>query len=249
MANLRLAIPSTGALYEDSINFLQKKNLEINRLNSRKYTANIPSLKNISVLFQRQSDITMELDNDSADIGIVGLDRYFESRLEKGNLEIMDENLGFGHAKLVIAIPDSWIDVNSMFDLADISLEFRKKGRNMRIATKYPRLVNRFLRTNDVNFIDIVHISGGLEAAPIMGYADIIADITATGTTLKENDLRIIDDGIVIESQAVMICNYASILIDDEKINLFSTLYERITNKSAKVFVDNIRKYKTLWNI
>ncbi len=246
MANLRLAIPSTGALYEDSINFLQKKNLEINRLNSRKYTANIPSLKNISVLFQRQSDITMELDNDSADIGIVGLDRYFESRLEKGNLEIMDENLGFGHAKLVIAIPDSWIDVNSMFDLADISLEFRKKGRNMRIATKYPRLVNRFLRTNDVNFIDIVHISGGLEAAPIMGYADIIADITATGTTLKENDLRIIDDGIVIESQAVMICNYASILIDDEKINLFSTLYERITNKSAKVFVDNIRKYKTL---
>lgn len=246
MANLRLAIPSTGALYEDSINFLQKKNLEINRLNSRKYTANIPSLKNISVLFQRQSDITMELDNDSADIGIVGLDRYFESRLEKGNLEIMDENLGFGHAKLVIAIPDSWIDVNSMFDLADISLEFRKKGRNMRIATKYPRLVNRFLRTKDVNFIDIVHISGGLEAAPIMGYADIIADITATGTTLKENDLRIIDDGIVIESQAVMICNYASILIDDEKINLFSTLYERITNKSAKVFVDNIRKYKTL---
>ena len=199
MANLRLAIPSTGALYEDSINFLQKKNLEINRLNSRKYTANIPSLKNISVLFQRQSDITMELDNDSADIGIVGLDRYFESRLEKGNLEIMDKNLGFGHAKLVIAIPDSWIDVNSMFDLADISLEFRKKGRNMRIATKYPRLVNRFLRTNDVNFIDIVHISGGLEAAPIMGYADIIADITATGTTLKENDLRIIDDGIVIE--------------------------------------------------
>tara|TARA_B100000214_G_C23923074_1_gene607039 strand:+ start:474 stop:1214 length:741 start_codon:yes stop_codon:yes gene_type:complete len=246
MANLRLAIPSTGALYEDSINFLQKKNLEINRLNSRKYTANIPSLKNISVLFQRQSDITMELDNDSADIGIVGLDRYFESRLEKGNLEIMDKNLGFGHAKLVIAIPDSWIDVNSMFDLADISLEFRKKGRNMRIATKYPRLVNRFLRTNDVNFIDIVHISGGLEAAPIMGYADIIADITATGTTLKENDLRIIDDGIVIESQAVMICNYASILIDDEKINLFSTLYERVTNKSAKVFVDNIRKYKTL---
>tara|TARA_A100001037_G_C15141549_1_gene633959 strand:- start:3013 stop:3579 length:567 start_codon:yes stop_codon:yes gene_type:complete len=188
----------------------------------------------------------MELDNDSADIGIVGLDRYFESRLEKGNLEIMDKNLGFGHAKLVIAIPDSWIDVNSMFDLADISLEFRKKGRNMRIATKYPRLVNRFLRTNDVNFIDIVHISGGLEAAPIMGYADIIADITATGTTLKENDLRIIDDGIVIESQAVMICNYASILIDDEKINLFSTLYERVTNKSAKVFVDNIRKYKTL---
>ncbi|MBR91410.1 MAG: ATP phosphoribosyltransferase [Dehalococcoidia bacterium] len=246
MSNLRLAIPSTGALYEDSINFLQKKNLEINRLNSRKYTANIPSLKNISVLFQRQSDITMELDNDSADIGIVGLDRYFESRLEKGNLEIMDKNLGFGHAKLVIAIPDSWIDVNSMFDLADISLEFRKKGRNMRIATKYPRLVNRFLRTNDVNFIDIVHISGGLEAAPIMGYADIIADITATGTTLKENDLRIIDDGIVIESQAVMICNYASILIDDEKINLFSTLYERVTNKSAKVFVDNIRKYKTL---
>ena len=73
MANLRIAIPSTGALYEDSINFLEKKNLKINRLNSRKYTADIPSLSNVRVLFQRQSDITMELDNDSADIGIVGL--------------------------------------------------------------------------------------------------------------------------------------------------------------------------------
>ena len=83
MANLRIAIPSTGALYEDSIIFLEKKNLKINRLNSRKYTADIPSLGNVRVLFQRQSDITMELDNDSADIGIVGLDRYYESRLEK----------------------------------------------------------------------------------------------------------------------------------------------------------------------
>ena len=246
MANLRLAIPSTGALYEDSINLLQKKNLKINRLNSRKYTADIPSLSNVRVLFQRQSDITMELDNDSADVGIVGLDRYYESRLEKGNLEIMDKNLGFGHSKLVIAIPNPWIDVKSMFDLADVSLDFRKMGRNMRIATKYPRLVNRFLRANDVNFIDIVHISGGLEAAPIMGYADIIADITATGTTLKENDLRIIDDGIVIESQAIMICNYFSILKDDEKIKNFCTLYERVTNKSSKVFLDNIRKYKKL---
>jgi len=246
MANLRLAIPSTGALYEDSINLLEKKNLKINRLNSRKYTADIPSLSNVRVLFQRQSDITMELDNDSADIGIVGLDRYYESRIEKGNLEIVDENLGFGQSKLVIAIPNSWIDVKSMFDLADVSIEFRKKGRNMRIATKYPRLVNRFLHTNDVNFIDIVHISGGLEAAPIMGYADIIADITATGTTLKENDLRIIDDGVVIESQAVMICNYVSIFSDDEKIKKFCTLYKRITNKSSKAFVENIRKSKTL---
>ena len=244
MANLRIAIPSTGALYEDSINFLEKKNLKINRLNSRKYTADIPSLSNVRVLFQRQSDITMELDNDSADIGIVGLDRYYESRLEKGSLEIMDKNLGFGHSKLVIAIPNSWIDVKSMFDLADVSLEFRKKGRNMRIATKYPRLVNRFLYTSDVNFIDIVHISGGLEAAPIMGYADIIADITATGTTLRYNDLRIIDDGVVIESQAIMICNYDSILADDEKIKIFHTLYERITNKSSKAFVGKIRNKK-----
>ncbi|MFL2664629.1 MAG: ATP phosphoribosyltransferase [Dehalococcoidia bacterium] len=242
MSNLRLAIPSTGALYEDTIKLLEKKNLKINRANSRKYTADIPSLNKVNVLFQRQSDITIELDNDSADVGIVGLDRFYESRLEKGNVIIAKNNLGFGKAKLVVAIPNAWIDVKNMFDLADISIEFRKKGRNLRIATKYPRLVNRFLYHNDVNFIDIVNISGGLEAAPIMGYADIIADITATGTTLRENDLRIINDGIVIESQAIMICNSLSILIDKEKTKNFSILYERLTNRSSKPMINKMRK-------
>ena len=242
MSNLRLAIPSTGALYEETIQLLERKNLKINRLNSRKYTADIPSLKKVNVLFQRQSDITMELDNESADVGIVGLDRFYESRLEKGKLVIASNNLGFGKAKLVIAIPNAWIDVKNMFDLADISIEFRKKGRNLRIATNYPRLVNRFLYDNDVNFIDIVNISGGLEAAPIMGYADIIADITATGTTLKENDLRIIDDGTVIESQAIMICNSHTILVDKEKTKNFSILYERLTKKSSKLLINKMRK-------
>ena len=80
MSNLRLAIPSTGALYEETIKLLEKKNLKINRVNSRKYTADIPSLNKVNVLFQRQSDITIELDNDSADVGIVGLDRFYEFR-------------------------------------------------------------------------------------------------------------------------------------------------------------------------
>ena len=120
------------------------------------------------------------------------MDRFYESRLERGESVLIHKDLGFGNSKLVIAVPDAWLDVTSMADLADIALEFRSKGRDLRIASKYQRLVKRFLNQNDVNYVSMVYVSGGLEAAPVIGYADVIADITATGTTLRENDLRIL---------------------------------------------------------
>ncbi|SVA09969.1 uncharacterized protein METZ01_LOCUS62823, partial [marine metagenome] len=170
------------------------------------------------VLFQRQSDITIEIDGGSADIGIVGLDRFYESRLERGETVLIHKDLGFGNSKLVIAVPDAWLDVTSMADLADIALEFRSKGRDLRIASKYQRLVKRFLNQNDVNYVSMVHVSGGLEAAPVIGYADVIADITATGRTLRENDLRILIDGTVMESQSVMVGNARTLANDQNKL-------------------------------
>ena len=229
MSNLRLALPSTGALYVGTSELFTGCGLEVRRANSRRYTADIPALPGVNVLFQRQSDITVELDGGSADIGIVGLDRYSESRLERGDTVIVHDGLGFGDSRLVIAVPDSWLDVTSMADLADIALEFRAKGRDLRIASKYPRLVKRFLNQNDVNYVSMISVSGGLEAAPVMGYADIIADITATGATLRENDLRILVDGIVIESQAVIIGNGRALASDPEKLGLTRSLIEKIS--------------------
>ena len=218
MSNLRLALPSTGALFEGTSKLFSDCGLGIRRANSRRYTADIPQLPGVDVLFQRQSDITIEIDGGSADIGIVGLDRFYESRLERGETVLIHKDLGFGNSKLVIAVPDAWLDVTSMADLADIALEFRSKGRDLRIATKYQRLVKRFLNQNDVNYVSMVHVSGGLEAAPIIGYADVIADITATGRTLRENDLRILIDGTVMESQSVMVGNARTLANDQNKL-------------------------------
>ncbi len=218
MSNLRLALPSTGALFEGTSKLFSDCGLSIRRANSRRYTADVPQLPGVDVLFQRQSDITIEIDGGSADIGIVGLDRFYESRLERGETVLIHKDLGFGNSKLVIAVPDAWLDVTSMADLADIALEFRSKGRDLRIASKYQRLVKRFLNQNDVNYVSMVHVSGGLEAAPVIGYADVIADITATGRTLRENDLRILIDGTVMESQSVMVGNARTLANDQKKL-------------------------------
>ena len=228
MSNLRLALPSTGALFEGTSKLFSDCGLGIRRANSRRYTADIPQLPGVDVLFQRQSDITIEIDGGSADIGIVGLDRYYESRLERGGTVLIHKDLGFGNSKLVIAVPDAWIAVTSMADLADIALEFRSKGRDLRIASKYQRLVKRFLNQNDVNYVSMVHVSGGLEAAPVIGYADVIADITATGRTLRENDLRILVDGTVIESQSVMVGNARTLANDQEKLQYIRQILGKI---------------------
>ena len=228
MSNLRLALPSTGALFEGTSKLFSDCGLGIRRANSRRYTADIPQLPGVDVLFQRQSDITIEIDGGSADIGIVGLDRFYESRLERGETVLIHKDLGFGNSKLVIAVPDAWLDVTSMADLADIALEFRSKGRDLRIASKYQRLVKRFLNQNDVNYVSMVHVSGGLEAAPVIGYADVIADITATGRTLRENDLRILVDGTVIESQSVMVGNARTLANDQEKLQYICQILGKI---------------------
>ena len=228
MSNLRFALPSTGALYDGTAELLAGCGLAVRRANSRRYTADIPALPGVDVLFQRQSDITTEVDGGSADIGVVGLDRYSESRLERGDTVLVHDGLGFGTSSLVIAVPDSWLDVTSMADLADIALEFRAKGRDLRIASKYQRLVKRFLNMNGVNYVSMVSVSGGLEAAPVMGYADIIADITATGTTLRENGLRILVDGTIIDSQAVIVGNGRALANDPEKLALTRKLLEKI---------------------
>ena len=238
MSTLRLAIPSTGALYDSTRAFLDRCGLRVNRANERRYTADIPSLPGLDVLFQRQSDITREIDGGAADLGIVGLDRYYESRLENGDTRLVGDGTGFGQSSLVIAVPDSWLDVTTVSDLADLALEYHEKGTDLRIATKYLRLVKRFLNSRGVNYFTLIPSSGGIEAAPIMGYADLIADISATGVTLRENQLRPLVDGTVIESQAVIIANLRLLAGDDQKLDLTREFLERVeASRRARNYV------------
>ena len=225
---LRLAVPSDGALYEVTLMFLRSCGIGVLRANQRRYTADIPTLPGVAVLFQRSADITPKVEEGSADMGIVGLDRFLEMRREAGDVSVVIDSLGFGHCELVIGVPDSWVDVTSMADLADLSMEFREEGRDLRVATKSPRLVEPFLLSHGVNYFSLVQSSGTLEAAPTIGYADIIADIAETGATMRENRLKPIRGGTVLTSEACLIGNRRLLTIDKGKLDRAKALVELI---------------------
>ena len=216
---LRLAIPSDGALHESTLIFLEDCGLSVNRESKRRYVGKIRFQEGISVLFQRASDITSKVEEGNADIGLLGHDRYLEIRKEDGPSAVIFENLGFGRCALSIGVPNSWVDVTSMADLADISMDFKERGLNLKIATKFPRMVERFLLTNGVSHFSLIGSSGTLEVAPAMGVADIIADITASGATMRENALKTINGGVVLESEACLIANTRTIETNVPKSN------------------------------
>ena len=227
-AVLKVAIPSDGALYESTLLFLDSCGLRVNQENRRRYTASIPFLEGVSVIFQRSTDITDKIEEGSADLGILGHDRYLELRKEDRLTKVVMRNLGFGACSLALGIPDSWIDVSSIADLADLAAEFHDKGESLRIATKSPRLVEGFLLSNGISHFSLVQSSGTLEVAPAMGFADIIADITSSGTTMRENHLKTIQGGTVIESEACLIGNKNTITGDSKKLVLANRFTEII---------------------
>jgi len=225
---LTLAIPSEGQLYEPSLAFLAACGMQVRRPSSRQYTGAIPQVNDVTVLFQRSADITPKIEEGSTDLGIVGLDRYHEYRREGGDAVLLIEDLGFGSCRLVVAVPDAWLDVTSIDDLADLSLAFHQKGRQFRVATMYPRLVNRFFLAHGVNYYTLVSSSGTLESAPASGYADLIVDITATGTTLRENHLKTLQGGTVLVSQSCLIGNRQRLTGDEALLDQVRTILERI---------------------
>ena len=223
---LRLILPSDGDLYEPARDFLHACNLTVERHSARRYTGLIPSLDGTTVLFQRTADITQKVEEGSAELGITGLDRFLEHRREEGDGIPLIDGLGFGQCELVIAVPIAWLDVTSINDLADLALEFRQEGKQLRIATKYPRLVQRYLLERGVNYFSLVLATGTLEAAPAAGYADLIADLTASGETLRENRLKPLEDGTVLESQACLIGNRALLGRSPESLGLVKSILE-----------------------
>ncbi|MBM3944550.1 MAG: ATP phosphoribosyltransferase [SAR202 cluster bacterium] len=224
---LRFGIPSDGALHDPTLRFLKDCGVDVTTANPRAYTGQVRGLPAISVHFLRGGDIPGKIEEGSIDCGITGLDRYEETHSEASDTQVILP-LGFGHCELVLAVPDSWVDVASVADLADLSLEFRRSGRDLRVATKAPRLVERFLFKSGVAHFALVHSSGTLEAAPSMGYADIIADISSSGTTLRENRLKPVHGGTIIKAQAVLIANRGLIVPDGAKLDAARTLIELI---------------------
>ena len=203
---IRLALPSKGRMESESFDFLAGCGLRVHKTNPRQYTATIPALPQVQVLFQRARDIPASVAAGDVDLAITGLDVLHEMAPDGADdVLVIHEALGYGGCSLVLAVPEEW-DVHSMNDLARHS-----QAAPLRIATKFANSVSYFLEKAGITNARIVEADGALESAPLVGYADLIADITSSGTTLRENRLRPLDDGVIVESQAAFIGNRAAL--------------------------------------
>ena len=207
MKNLiTIGLPSKGRLKESSINFFDKNNLKLTTNGGeRNYFAEVKNFPNIKIIYLHAKEIIQRIGDDTLDIGISGLDLLNESAANlKQKIEIK-KKLDFGLANVVIAIPDDWIDVQTLADLEEVSFDFRdKKNTRLRVATKYPNLTNTFLVSKGITQYKIVPSLGATETYPFIGSSEIITDITSTGKTLKDNNLRILKDGLILKSQACL---------------------------------------------
>jgi ATP phosphoribosyltransferase len=200
--------------------------LPVSRPNARRYTGSVPAIPGVEVLFQRTADVTQKVEEGSAELGVTGLDRVLEYRNDEARASVLIEDLEYGRCEFVMAVPDSWMDVTSLSDLADLALEFRQEGKQLRIATKYPRLLRGYLHERGINYFTLVPASGAMEAAPAAGYADLIADLTATGVTLRENQLKTLDEGTILASQACLIANPVLLSASGEALALARSIVE-----------------------
>ncbi|TPI12440.1 ATP phosphoribosyltransferase [Mesorhizobium sp. B4-1-3] len=207
---ITLAIPSKGRLKEQSLEVLAKAGLAVTLPeDDRKYRARIDGLDNLEVAFLSASEIAGEIGQGAVDLGITGEDLLRENLADwEARAEIV-ARLGFGHADVVVAVPDIWLDVDSMADLDDVAADFRQRhGRRLRIATKYWRLTQQFFSLkHGIQVYRIVESLGATEGAPAAGLADVIVDITTTGSTLRANHLKVLGDGTILKSQACLVAS------------------------------------------
>jgi len=205
---IMLAIPSKGRLKEQSLEILTQAGYQIDLpTDGRSYRAHLKNSDDFDILFLSASEIARELGLGTIDLGITGEDLTRESLVRADDQVKIELRLGFGRADVVVAVPQAWHDVTSMRDLSDIAADFRSRhGRRLRIATKYWRLTrNFFSQRHGIELYRIVESLGATEAAPAAGSADIIVDITSTGSTLAANGLKLLSDGVILHSQACLI--------------------------------------------
>lgn len=228
---LRLALPSDRMMEGETLAFMEKCGLSVHRTSSRQYVGSLLSVPGVEVLFQRSVDIPHRLDSGDVDMGIVGLERFLEDCVEDGDSLVVLENLGYSFTDLVMAVPDAWTDVRTMANLASYSGSRHSHDDPLRVATKYHRQVGRFLEQHKVPDYRLVHINGAIEAAPLIGTADVVSDLASSGATLRENHLRPLDDGTITKSAACMVANLRLLRGQREKMSAAKTMLELIESR------------------
>lgn len=209
MSKLVLAVPSKGRLMEQCSDMLARAGLSLRKTGHvRGYRGEIAELPEVEVAFISASEIATYLKNGRVHLGITGEDLVREQMSDAETRVALERKLGFGQADVVVAVPACWIDVSTMAELDEVSAVFRREhGRPLRVATKYLNLTRRYFTSKGLSNYRIVESLGATEGTPAAGTAELIVDITSTGETLRANGLRILDDGVILRSQANLVAS------------------------------------------
>ena len=204
MTGISIGLPSKGRLQVDTIGWFAARGLKIVRDGSdREYSASVDGVEGVSVVMLSAGEIPRELAAGRIHMGVTGEDLIRERIPRHEAVVDLPTKMGFGHADLIVAVPAFWIDVETMHDLDEVAHDFRQRhGRSLRVATKYHNLTRQFLHDHGVAEYRLVDSQGATEAAPKNQTAEIIVDITSSGATLKANHLKIVDDGLILKSEA-----------------------------------------------
>ena len=205
---ITIGLPSKGRMKEDASAIFERAGMKIVAVgNDRSYRGRVEGFDDVEIAFLSASEISREIGNGTVDFGVTGEDLIREGLAEADRRVEIAARLGFGHADVVVAVPDIWLDVETMADLGDVAAEFRARhGRRLAIATKYWRITQQhFSSQHGIQLYRIVESLGATEGAPAAGQADIIVDITSTGSTLKANHLKVLSDGVILRSEACLV--------------------------------------------
>src|SRR5690606_27461697 len=205
---ITIALPSKGRIKEDTAAIFGRAGLSISAIGSdRSYRGRIEGIVGVEIAYLFASEIARELASGSVDFGVTG-----EVLVREGMPGVEEKvefcaRLDFGQADVVVAVPEIWLDVETMADLGDVAADFRARhGRRLAIATKYWRLTQQFFSgSHGIQLYRIVESLGATEGAPAAGQADIIVDITSTGSTLRANHLKVLSDGVILKSEACFV--------------------------------------------
>ena len=203
---ITIGIPSKGRLKDKAISFIEDNGFKILQSDKeRNYFASVENNPNIKIIFLHAKEIIQRLGDGTLDVGVSGLDLLNESEKILRDKIIIQNKLNFGKANLVVAVPDDWIDVQTIADLEEVSFDIRfKRNTRLRVATKYPNLTNDFLLSKGVTQYKLIPSLGATETYPFIGSSEIITDITSTGKTLADNNLRVLKDGQILVSTACL---------------------------------------------
>lgn len=206
-APIRLGVPSKGRLMERTQATFAKAGVSIRKFgHERGYRGQLDGLDDVEVAFLSAAEIAQQLKIGRLHLGVTGEDLIRETMAEADTRVEFVHAMGFGQADVVVAVPQCWIDVERMSDLEDVAAIFRREhGRRLRVATKYMNLTRRFFADKGVTGYRIVESLGATEGTPAAGTADLVVDITTTGTTLRANYLKVLEDGVMLRSQAQLV--------------------------------------------